>query len=328
MTVLLTGAAGFIGYHVAQALLARGERVVGIDDCNPYYDVRLKEARLARLADEPGFVFHRLDITDHAAILALFTAEKAAWSVVHLAAQAGVRHALVDPYAYPASNVAGQVVILEAARLLPGLRHLLYASSSSVYGANTKLPFAEEDRVDRPVSLYAATKRAGELIAHAYAHQFALPLTGLRFFTVYGPWGRPDMAYFSFARAIIEGRPITLYDGGKLRRDFTYIDDIVAGVLGCLERPPEQATDGAAPARVLNIGNHRSEEIARLVALLERALGRKAVINAAPRPASEVVETFAANEAIGQLAGFRPATPLEEGIERFVAWFRRWHGGT
>ncbi len=326
MTVLLTGAAGFIGYHVAGALLARGERVVGIDDCNPYYDVRLKEARLAQLARAPGFVFHRLDITDRDAILSLFTAEGAARHVVHLAAQAGVRYALVDPYSYPASNVAGHLVILEAARRLKDLRHLVYASSSSVYGANTALPFAEGDRVDHPVSLYAATKRAGELISYAYAHQFALPQTGLRFFTVYGPWGRPDMAYYSFARAIVERTPITLYDEGKLRRDFTYIDDIVAGVVGCLDRPPDTTGSRGPPARVLNIGNHRSEAVATLVALLEEALGRKAVIRCAERPASEVVETFAATEAIVALTGFRPATPLAEGIPRFVAWFRRWHG--
>jgi UDP-glucuronate 4-epimerase len=324
MTVLLTGVAGFIGYHVARALLARGERVVGIDDCNPYYDVRLKEARLGQLARSPGFVFHRLDITDREAVLSLFAAEAAAEQVVHLAAQAGVRYALVDPYSYSASNVAGHLVILEAARRLGKLRHLVYASSSSVYGANTKLPFAEEDPVDHPVSLYAATKRAGELIAYTYAHQFALPLTGLRFFTVYGPWGRPDMAYYSFARAIVERTPITLYDEGRLRRDFTYIDDIVAGVLGCLDRPPEMNP----PARVLNIGNHRSEEVATLVELLEEALGRKAVIRCAPRPATEVVETFAAVEAIASLTGFRPATPLAEGIPRFVTWFRSWHGLT
>jgi UDP-glucuronate 4-epimerase len=326
VTVLLTGAAGFIGYHVAQALLARGERVVGIDDCNPYYDVRLKEARLARLARAPGFVFHRLDITDRDAIFSLFAAEASARHVVHLAAQAGVRYALVDPYSYPASNVAGHLVILEAARRLAHLSHLVYASSSSIYGANTSLPFSETDRVDHPVSLYAATKRAGELISYAYAHQFALPQTGLRFFTVYGPWGRPDMAYYSFARAIVERTPITLYDEGRLRRDFTYIDDIVAGVLGCLDRPPASAPPLRAPARVLNIGNHQSEEVATLVALLEEALGRKAVIRCAARPASEVVETFAATEAIAALTGFRPATPLAEGIARFVAWFRSWHG--
>ncbi|MDA8052066.1 MAG: NAD-dependent epimerase/dehydratase family protein [Rhodospirillales bacterium] len=321
MTVLLTGAAGFIGYHLAAALLERGERVVGIDDCNAYYDVRLKEARLARLAEFPGFVFHRLDITDREGILAVFDAERGARHVIHLAAQAGVRHALVDPYSYAASNVAGHLAILEAARRLPELRHLVYASSSSVYGANTSLPFSESDRVDQPISLYAATKRAGELISASYAHQFSLPQTGLRFFTVYGPWGRPDMAYYSFARAIVAGTPITLFDGGRLRRDFTYIDDIVAGVVGCLDRPPAEKP----PARILNIGNHRSEEVLKLVSLLEEALGRKAVVVSAPRPASEVAETFAAIEAIEALAGFSPATPLAEGIPRFVAWFRDYH---
>ncbi len=322
MTILLSGAAGFIGYHVARALLVRGERVVGIDSCNAYYDLRLKEARLAQLGEFPAFVFHRLDITDREAILALFAAESEASHVVHLAAQAGVRHALVDPYSYVASNLAGHLVILEAARLLPRLRHLLYASSSSVYGANTALPFSESDRVDQPISLYAATKRGAELISASYAHQFALRQTGLRFFTVYGPWGRPDMAYYSFARAIVEARPITLFDGGRLRRDFTYIDDVVAGVLGCLDRPPETNP----PHRVLNIGNHRSEEVLTLVSLLEQSLGLKAIVQSAPRPASEVQETFAAVEAIAALAGFSPATPLALGIPRFVAWFREFHG--
>ncbi|MGH7057169.1 MAG: NAD-dependent epimerase/dehydratase family protein [Acetobacteraceae bacterium] len=322
MTVLLTGAAGFIGYHVGRALLAQGERVVGIDNCNAYYDVRLKQARLAELSQFPGFVFHRLDITDGQALLGLFAAEAAAEFVVHLAAQPGVRHALVDPYAYAASNVAGHLGVLEAARRMPRLRHLVYASSSSVYGANSTLPFAESDRVDRPLSLYAATKRAGELISASYTHQFSLPQTGLRFFTVYGPWGRPDMAYFSFCRAIVEGTAITLYDGGKLRRDFTYIDDIVAGVLGCLTRPPERP-----PIRVLNIGNHQSEEVLTLVSLLEAALGKKAITRDVARPASEVIETFAAIDVIAGLTGFRPSTPLAEGIPRFVAWFRRWRDG-
>jgi len=322
MTVLLTGAAGFIGYHVALALLGLGERVVGIDDCNAYYDVRLKAARLARLTEFPGFVFHRRDITDREAILPLFAGESSARHVVHLAAQPGVRHALVDPYAYAASNVAGHLVILEAARRLENLRHVVYASSSSVYGANSSLPFCETDRVDQPISLYAATKRAAELISYTYAHQFSLPQTGLRFFTVYGPWGRPDMAYYSFARAIVAGTPITLYDGGRLRRDFTYIDDIVAGVIGCLDRPPA----ASLPARLLNIGNHRSEEVLTLVSLLEKSLGRRAIVQTAPRPASEVLETFAAIDAIGALTGFAPTTPLAEGIPRFVAWFRSWHG--
>ena len=322
MTILLSGAAGFIGYHVARSLLSRGERVVGIDDCNAYYDVRLKEARLAQLSEFPCFAFHRLDITDRDAMLALFAGEAEASHVVHLAAQAGVRHALVDPYSYVASNLAGHLVILEAARRLPRLRHLLYASSSSVYGANTSLPFSESDRVDQPVSLYAATKRGAELISASYAHQFALPQTGLRFFTVYGPWGRPDMAYYGFARAIVEGRPITLFDDGRLRRDFTYIDDIVAGVLGCLDRPPETSL----PHRLLNIGNHRSEEVRTLVSILEQSLGRKAVVQNTPRPATEVRETFASIEAIAALTGFSPTTPLSLGIPRFIAWFRAFHG--
>src|SRR6202046_2112177 len=254
LTILLTGAAGFIGYHVAEALLARGERVIGVDNLNDYYDVRLKRARLERLDGRAGFEFCCADLAGRDAVFQLVGHNKDIDIVVHLAAQAGVRHSLVDPYAYVQSNVMGHLVVLEAARLLPRLRHLVYASSSSVYGANRSLPFSESDRVDTPLSIYAATKRAGELMSHAYAHLHRLPQTGLRFFTVYGPWGRPDMAYFSFARAIVAGEPITVYDGGRLKRDFTYIDDIVAGVVGCMDRPPE----GELPARVLNIGNHRS----------------------------------------------------------------------
>lgn len=322
MTILLTGAAGFIGYHVARELLSRGARVVGVDNCNAYYDVRLKEGRLAQLRRFPGFVFHQIDVTDKDALVSLFTSESAAEFVIHLAAQPGVRHALVDPYSYVASNVAGHLGVLEAARRLPKLRHLVYASSSSVYGGNTTLPFSETDPVDHPFSLYAATKRAAELISASYTHQFALPQTGLRFFTVYGPWGRPDMAYFSFCRAIWEGTPITLYDGGRLRRDFTYIDDIVSGVLGCLVRPPADP-----PIRVLNIGNHQSEEVRTLVSLLESALGRKAIIRDAPRPATEVLETFASLDAIGALTGFRPTTRLAQGIPRFVTWFSAWRAG-
>ncbi len=321
MMVLLTGVAGFIGYHVAEALLRRGAQVVGLDNLNDYYDPALKAARLERLAAHAGFEFHRIDIADRAAVQGVFERSADAAFVLHLAAQAGVRHSLVDPYTYIESNVMGHLVVLEAARRLPRLRHIVYASSSSVYGANRALPFAETDRVDSPVSVYAASKRADELISHAYAHLFGLPQTGLRFFTVYGPWGRPDMAYYSFARAIAAGEPITVYDGGKLKRDFTYIDDIVSGVIGCLERPPE----GPTPARVLNIGNHRSEMVGTLVRLLEEALGRKAVIREAPRPVADVEETFASVDAIAALTGFCPATPLEAGIPRFVAWFREWH---
>jgi UDP-glucuronate 4-epimerase len=322
VTILLTGAAGFIGYHVAEALLGSGERVIGVDDLNAYYDVRLKQARLGRLAGRQGFTFCRADVADREAIRDLVACNKDIAVIVHLAAQAGVRHSLVDPYSYVQSNVMGHLVVLEAARLLPGLRHLIYASSSSVYGANSALPFSETDRVDAPLSVYAASKRADELLSHAYAHLHGLPQTGLRFFTVYGPWGRPDMAYYAFAKAIVAGEPITVYDGGRLRRDFTYIDDIVAGVLGCLDRPPA----GALPARVLNIGNNRSEPVSTLIALLEQALGRRAILRDAPRPATDVQETFAAVDAIAALTDFAPATPLADGIPRFVAWFKEWHG--
>jgi UDP-glucuronate 4-epimerase len=322
VTILLTGVAGFIGYHVAEALVARGERVLGVDNLNAYYDVRLKLARLAQLDGKPGFTFHAADVADREAIHGLVRQNSDIAAIVHLAAQAGVRHSLTDPYSYVQSNVMGHVVILEGALLLPKLRHLVYASSSSVYGANASLPFGEADRVDTPISVYAATKRADELISHAYAHLHGLPQTGLRFFTVYGPWGRPDMAYYSFARAIVAGEPITLYEGGTLRRDFTYIDDIVTGVVGCLDRPPE----GLLPARLLNIGNHRSEPVSTLVGLLERALERQAVVRETPRPPADVAETFASIDAIAALTGYAPRTSLEEGIPRFVTWFKAWHG--
>ena len=337
MTVLLTGAAGFIGYHVAEALLAAGTTVIGVDNLNHYYDVRLKQARLDRLTPRPGFTFHPIDIADRAAMEALAAAHPGIEIIVHLAAQAGVRHSLVEPHAYVQTNVMGHLVVLELARRLPRLRHLVYASTSSVYGANQALPFRETDRTDTPLSLYAASKLADELMGHAYAHLFGLPQTGLRFFTVYGPWGRPDMAYYSFARAIAAGEQITLYDDGRLKRDFTYIDDIVAGIVGVLDKPPASPAPQAQgegdplgrpappPARVLNIGNHHSEEVRTLVALLERGLGRKAVVRSAPRPAADVAETFASVEAIGRLAGFAPCVSLEQGIGRFVTWFRAFH---
>ncbi|MBV8095598.1 MAG: NAD-dependent epimerase/dehydratase family protein [Acetobacteraceae bacterium] len=323
MTIIVTGAAGFIGYHVAEALLARGKDVMGIDNLNDYYDVRLKEARLERLITRRGFRFQRTDLADRTAVQACFERAPDTNGIIHLAAQAGVRYSLIDPYAYVHSNVLGHLAVLEAARRLPRLEHLVYASSSSVYGANQRLPFAETDRVDAPLSMYAVTKRADELMGHVYGHLFGLPQTGLRFFTVYGPWGRPDMAYYTFARAIMLGEPITLYEGGRLKRDFTYIDDIVAGVLGCLNRPPP----ADAPARVLNIGNNRSETVSELVALLEESLGRKAVIRNIPRPPADVVETYAAVDAISALTGFSPVTRLSTGIPRFVAWFLEWHGG-
>ncbi len=322
MTILVTGAAGFIGHHVTRALLARGERVLGVDNLNSYYDVRLKQARLALLENVPGFDFRPLDISDRAAMLELAEQHPDICAVVHLAAQAGVRHSLIDPYAYVQANVMGHLVVQEAARRLPRLDHLVYASSSSVYGANRDLPFSEEDRVDTPVSLYAATKRADELMSHAYGHLFGLPQTGLRFFTVYGPWGRPDMAYFQFARAIVAREPITVFDDGRLRRDFTYVDDVVAGVVATLDRPPP----ADAPSRLLNIGNHRSEAVGTLIHLLERELGREAIVRSVPRPAVDVEETFASIDAIAALTGFAPKTTLEDGIPRFVAWFRDWHG--
>ncbi len=314
MSVLVTGVAGFIGYHAAAALLARGEQVVGVDSVNDYYDVRLKEARLARLAG-PAFTLVRADVSDREAMFPL--ASPHITHVLHLAAQAGVRFSMVDPYAYVTANVMGQVVMLELCRRLPALRHFTYASSSSVYGLNRDLPFAEDARVDTPSSLYAATKRSGELISHAYGHLYGLPQTGLRFFTVYGPWGRPDMAYYGFAEAIMAGRPITLYEGGRLKRDFTYIDDIVAGVLGALDLPPATAES----PRIFNIGNHRSETVNRLVELLEQCLGRRAVIEEVPKPAADVEETWASVEAIGALTGYAPTTPLDVGIPRFAAWF-------
>ena len=319
MIVLLTGVAGFVGYHVAARMLAAGVRVIGVDSFNSYYDPGLKEARVARLA-LPAFTLHRADVADRDAITSIVTANSNITHIVHLAAQAGVRYSMVNPYAYVQSNVMGHLVMLEAARLLPHLRHLVYASSSSVYGLGHDFPLTESGEADRPTSLYAATKRADELISYAYTHLYALPQTGLRFFTVYGPWGRPDMAYYGFAQSIMAGQPITLYQGGALRRDFTYIDDIVTGVLGVLDRPP-----AAGPPRILNIGNNHSESVSRLVELLEAELGRKAIVEFVPRPAADVIETWASVDSIAELTGYAPKTPLEVGIPRFVSWFRDYH---
>ncbi len=321
MTILVTGAAGFIGYHVAQALLARGDVVLGVDDLNAYYDPALKRARLARLEALPGFRFVELDIADRAAVDAMAASEPGFTGIVHLAAQAGVRYSIENPYVYVRTNVLGHVVLLEAARHMPRLRHFVYASSSSVYGGNERMPFHEDDRVDRPLSVYAATKRADELLSHAYLQLHGLPQTGLRFFTVYGPWGRPDMAYYKFAQAIVSGTPVVLYEGGTLRRDFTYVDDVVTGVLAALDRPPA----AGAPARVLNIGNDQSELVTTLLRLLEQALGRRAVVQTAPRPLADTPATLASIDAIAALTGYRATTPLAVGIPRFVAWFREWH---
>ena len=325
MTILVTGAAGFIGFHVCRALLARGERVLGVDNLNDYYDVRLKQARRAVLAEHPDFGFVRADIADREAMAATVApARKSIRRIVHLAAQAGVRHSLVDPYAYVQANVMGQVVVLELCRELPALEHIVYASSSSVYGGVAKAPFSTDARVDTPVSLYAATKKAGELIGHVYGHLHAVPATGLRFFTVYGPWGRPDMAYFLFTRAILEGGPITLFNHGRMKRDFTYIDDVVPAVLSVLDAPP--AAGGGVPHRLYNVGNNRPEALIDFVAALERALGCEALIEHAPMQPGDVEATWADISALQRDHGYAPKTAIAEGIPRFVAWYREHYG--
>jgi UDP-glucuronate 4-epimerase len=331
--VLVTGAAGFIGRAVAERMLDAGVRVVGLDNLGPYYDPALKRARLATLERREGFAFERIDLADRAAMRALFDRHEPA-RVVHLAAQAGVRHSLSHPHDYVESNLAGFVTLLEECRRT-GVAHLVYASSSSVYGGNRKIPFAVGDSVDHPVSLYAASKKANELMAHAYAHLFALPATGLRFFTVYGPWGRPDMAVWLFTEALFEGRPIRLFAGGRLRRDFTYIDDIVEGVVRLIPETamPDPAFDPLAPDpatswaphRLYNIGNSRSEEVLELVRLLEELTGREAIREEAPMQPGDVAETWADVGALEQVVGFRPATPLREGLARFVEWYRAHH---
>ncbi|BBK41232.1 NAD-dependent epimerase [Allostella vacuolata] len=319
MTVLVTGTAGFIGFHVAAALLDRGEAVVGIDSLDPYYEVALKEARLAQLAPRPGFTQIRGDLACPATLEAVMAAHPGIDRIVHLAAQAGVRHSIDNPRAYIRANVAGHLEVLEAARHLQGLKRMVYASTSSVYGANAKRPYAVTDPVEQPVSLYAATKRADELMSRTYAHLYGIPLVGLRFFTVYGPWGRPDMAYFLFARAISAGRPIRLFGNGTLLRDFTYIDDIVAGVLAALDRPLTWG-DGP-PHRLYNLGNNRPEPVTRLVALIEQALGRKAVVELTGMQPGDVEATAADITESARDLGFAPSTPLDVGIPRFIDWF-------
>jgi UDP-glucuronate 4-epimerase len=325
MKILVTGAAGFIGMHVCQRLLARGDEVVGIDNLNDYYEVALKEARLAQLTPQPNFRFVRLDIADRDGLAELFAKEKPQ-RVVHLAAQAGVRYSLTNPQAYADSNLAGFLNILEACRHHP-VAHLVYASSSSVYGGNEKMPFAEDDSVDRPVSLYAATKKANELMAHAYSHLYGIPATGLRFFTVYGPWGRPDMAYFSFARAILAGQPIDVFNHGQLRRDFTYIDDIVEGIIRVLDKPatPEAAAPHAAH-RVFNIGNHEPVALLEFIETLEQALGREAIKVFKPMQPGDVLATFADTAQLQAWVGFSPKTSLKDGIGKFVTWYKGWAG--
>jgi len=323
MHILLTGAAGFIGLHTAQRLLARGDTVTGIDNLNDYYDPALKQARLALLNGHPGFRFQALDVAERTGMERLFAGQRFD-AVVHLAAQAGVRYSITHPHAYLESNLTGFGHVLEGCRA-QGVGHLVYASSSSVYGGNTKMPFAETDAVDHPVSLYAATKKANELMAHTYSHLYRLPTTGLRFFTVYGPWGRPDMAYFSFTKAVLEGRPIDVFNHGDMKRDFTYIDDIVEGVLRVLDKPATPDAAGAAPYRVFNIGNHDPVPLLDFIACIEQATGRIATKNLLPMQPGDVPATYASTEALRDWVGFAPSTPLAEGIGRFVRWYREYH---
>ena len=320
-SVLVTGVAGFVGSHVARALLARGESVVGIDNFSDYYDPVLKFARVKPLREMAGFTFVEGDISDRETMLALADRHGDLDRIVHLAAQPGIRHSKIDPYIYVQTNVMGHLVLLELARRMgPQLRHLVYASSSSVYGGNDKIPFAVGDRVDHPVSLYAATKRSGELMTETYVHQYGLRATGLRYFTVYGPWGRPDMSPYIFARAIHEGRTIPLYHHGKLKRDFTYIDDIVTGTLAALDRPPETAGH-----RLYNLGGSRSEEILDVIELFEKALGRKAVIELKPGEPGDMPETAADIDATTRDFGWTPKVGVEKGIPLFVDWFKEYN---
>ena len=333
MHILVTGAAGFIGHALTQALLGRGDSVFGIDNLSTYYDVRLKQARLERLKAHPAFRFELVDVASRQAMASLFAMNRFD-AVVHLAAQAGVRYSLTNPHAYVDANLVGFINVLEGARN-HAVKHLVYASSSSVYGANTKLPFSEHDNVDHPYSLYAATKKANELMAHSYAHLYGLACTGLRFFTVYGPWGRPDMALFLFTKGILAGRPIPVFNQGNMVRDFTYVDDIVQGILGVIDHPaqpnrawrgdaPDPATS-QAPYRVYNIGNNRPVKLLRYVEVLEETLGRKAVLDLQPMQKGDVPATTADVSALEEDVGYRPATSVEVGIPRFVEWYRSYY---
>jgi len=331
MRVLVTGAAGFIGAALARALTARGDRVIGIDDLNPYYDPGLKQARIDEVETAAGHAFHfeKVDFSDMAALTRALDGEGFD-RIVHLGAQAGVRHSIENPHAYASANIVGHLNLLEVARHRE-VEHMVYASSSSVYGGNTDLPFAVEDRVDHPVSLYAATKRADELMSESYAHLYRIPLTGLRFFTVYGPWGRPDMAMWLFTKAILAGKPIKVFNHGKMQRDFTYIDDIIAGVVAALDLPPkddgaEKAGGSTKPHALYNIGNHKSEELMKVIGLIEDACGKKAELKMMEMQPGDVPATYADIEAISRDLGYAPTTDIETGVPNFVEWYREYHG--
>lgn len=324
MKTLVTGVAGFIGYHTATRLLDRGDEVVGIDIVNDYYSVALKNARLDRLKARDGFTFHKLDLSDRSAYDDTREAVNGVTRAIHLAAQAGVRHSIEHPFDYVDANLVAHMTILELCRHQPNFDHLVYASSSSVYGGNTKLPFAVEDRVDSPVSLYAATKRANEHMSYSYAHLYGLAQTGLRFFTVYGPWGRPDMALYIFADAIMNDRPIQVFNHGDMKRDFTYVDDIVTGVVAAHDNAP--TADSGPPHRVYNIGNHQSEPLMRMIGVLEDCLGKKAETIMKPMQMGDVKESFADIEAIRRDLGFEPTTSIDVGVPKFVEWFKEYNG--
>lgn len=334
MKILVTGAAGFIGSHTCNRLLDRGDEVLGLDNLNSYYDVRLKEDRLARLRSRDGFKFEKLDIADRKGVESFFKSQQPL-RVVHLAAQAGVRYSLTNPHAYLDANLAGFLNILEGCRHNQ-VEHLVYASSSSVYGSNTKLPFSVEDSVDHPVSLYAATKKANELMAHSYSHLYQIPTTGLRFFTVYGPWGRPDMAMFIFAKAILEDRPIDLFNNGNMQRDFTYVDDIVEGIVRTLDHVPtpnprwsgdnSNPAESSAPYRLYNIGNHTPVELTYLVSVIEDCLQKKAIIQHQPMQPGDVAATYADVDSLMKDVGFKPSTPIEVGVAQFIEWYRGYYG--
>lgn len=322
MTILVTGAAGFIGYHVSKALLKRGEHVIGLDSLNEYYDIRLKKARLTELQNEPQFQFEKINLADETAIKHFITNHPTIDRIVHLAAQAGVRYSLQNPYAYVEANIKGYLTILEACRTLP-IKHLVYASSSSVYGANQKLPFSVHDPVDTPISLYAATKRSDELMSYTYSQLFNIPATGLRFFTVYGPWGRPDMSAFIFTKAILEGQEIPVFNHGNMRRNFTYIDDIVSGTIACLDNPP--ASHYLPPHRLYNIGNNQSESLMHFIETLQTIIGKPAKIRFEEIQPGDVKETLADITDTTRDFGFNPKTNIAEGLKQFVTWYRNFY---